>query len=661
MDKKGAASSAPMGSFSAPQNWGGGGTSGNHPMNTPKLRLTLLGIAAGILLALLVAPQTRWLVHLQALTVLHQYRAIGCESYSRSPAGDARAYDAVAARHPGDFDIQYARAAFSGNVSPEANLRALTQRFPNRPMLYANLLREESRKPLLSSAAASKLSGDAVPPTVMPGASPPEIAAYNWDASAGERTDPSNAYFPLMLAYGLFAAHRNANALAAIKRASDKPYWNEYLTENVQAKWRLHTVAFGDPGAIPQAAVWSSEMLPEYQRLRDVARIVVYQAVLKEQAGQREGGYELREDLRRCGDLMRVQSTTLLGSLVASNITRISMSRPGGAPTLGNEPWDATEKISQQRLDAYCAYVTKIGHPNAARRARDEEAARRSLQNFSTGQQMLKPIGSLQQLIYWWTAGVGLLLNIAWLLTLGLLAAGWTQVKFAPRPPIGWKTVLLHCLLAVGAWLVLALLYVCVGIAWLTFVYHDAVDWPPQIGIGSAFLLLTASVGYGLHRLPHARRIAVLRTALLLPMLVGAAYGLYCLVQWTAWPLAEIPQGLRTLLGLDGSTDSDTEQAPQTRMLWLCVAAVLLVPLLLIVTLGIVAGVKRASLPDTLTAGFRQLAVPIACVLVIAYGGVLLGTVRQERRVADFDQQMVTNSGRYFAAQAGQPWPGPAK
>jgi len=591
-------------------------------------------------------------VRLQALTVLHQYRPIGCESYSRSPAGDAHAYDTVAASHPSDFDIQYARATQSGGVPPLANLRTLTRRFPNRPTLYANILREASHRSFLSNADASKLSGDSTPTTVMSAASSQEIAAYNRDAAAGERVDPDNAYFPLMLAYGLFAAHRNADALAAVKRASDKPIWNEYLTENVDAKWRLHTGAFGDPGAMPQAAIWSSEMLPEYQRLRDVARITVYQAVLQEQAGQPGRGYELREALRRGGDLMRVQSTTLIGSLVGSNVTRISISRPGGAPALKNETWDATAAISQQRLDAYCAYVTKIGHPEAAQRARDEEAARRTVQGtMKDDPEMLRVLGPLQQLIVWWMAGVGLLLNIAWLLVLRIAAAGGSCLAAKP----GLLPSAAQLVRAFGLWLLLFLF----GMLAVGFLSFDASDprglvWSAGLGLVGTAGLATWYVIRGLCRLPPSQRRAVLKIAALLPVFGGVIYGVLCLTQWVAWPLAEIPQGLKLLLY---SGDSDTETL-QTQTLWFCAAAALAVPLLLTVTLGVAAGVKRMPLFSALTTGFQQFALPLICLLVVAYGGVLFGTVRQEQRVAAFNQQIVTNSGRYFAAQAGQDWPG---
>ena len=159
-----------------------------------------------------------------------------------------------------------------------------------------------------------------------------------------------------------------------------------------------------------------------------------------------------------------------------------------------------------------------------------------------------------------------------------------------------------------------------------------------------------------MRRLPRPRRPAVLKTALLLPVLAGTIYGLYRLVQWGAWPLAELPQGLQTLLGSGENSDSDTAQTLQ-----LCALASLAVPLLLALGLGVTALVRRIAVFSTLTAGFRRLAVPLACLLVVAYGGVLIGTERQERRVTDFNRHIVSEGGRYFAAQAGQPWPGPVR
>ena len=631
-------------------------------LQSRQARLTLLGLALGILLALLIAPQTRWLVRLQTLTVLHQYHPLGCSSYAASPAADTRAYDAAAARHPDNLAVQYAQATFNTNAQPLMNLRALTHRFPNSPMLYANILREESSRLHLSSRADFQLSGLPVPKDVALAAasSPQDVAAYDKEAAAGERIDPENAYFPFMRAYGLFAAHHNAEALAAVERASVKPVWNEYLTENVEAQWRLHTEAFGDPGALPHSSILSFEMLPEYTRLREAARITVYQAVLKEQAGHLEEGFVLREALRRCGDLMRVQSTTLIGSLVGIAISTISETRPGGIPAPKDSPGLSPEQKAQRRLEIYCAYVTKIGHPEAARRARDEEAARRSVQVFASLDQPFPDFtGPLVHLTFWWMAGLALLLNAVWVLVLGLLAAGQARLPLTPKPPIGWKAASVQFVLAVGLWLLLAIAFVFVSESWIVLVYHAAVDWREASGVAGVLGLVAWLVASAMRRLPLSRRKSVLKTALLLPMLVGIGYGLFWLVQWVSWPLAELPQGLRALIG--NMNNSDTEQRLQTQTLWICTAATLALPLLLAFVLSLAALVRRMPLSSALVSGFQRLAVPLTCLLVLVYGGLLVGTLRQERRVSEFNRQMVAEGGRYFAAQAGQSWPGPVQ
>jgi hypothetical protein len=640
-------------------------TEKNKAMNIRQIYLSLL--ALGVLLVLVLAPQTRWLVRLQTLTLLHQYRPLPCAYTTTSETNDMRLYHAAAARHPGDFQLQYADATLGARPQTILNLRALTQRFPNNPMLLANLLRYESSGIHSNRPDAFLLSGEPIPksfPVFMP-STPETLALYDRDAAAGERADPDNAYFPLMRASGLFAARRDAEALAAVKRASVKLVWREYLTETADAKWRLYAEAFGGPGALPQISIWSSELLPEYQRLREAARITVYQAVLKEQAGHLEEGYELREAVRRCGDTMRVQSTTFIGSRVGAAISAIAEARPGGSPPLNPETEEETEEpskqIAQQRLDAYCAYAAKIGHPGAAQRARDEENARRRIQGLIPNDSEFQIDSLIWSLVFWWMGSVTLLLNAAWLLIFGLLAAGRAKITLAAKPALGWKAALGQFLLAAGCWVFLALLFVCVSGIWLTVVFHAPIDWRVAFGVGGASGLAAWAVGRGISRLPHPRRIAVLKMAALLPVLVAAGYGLLCLVQWVAWPLAELPQGVQTLLAFGETSASDTEPAFQSSLLWICTAATLTVPLLLALTFTGAAILRRVSVPNAVTTGFRFLAVPVACLLVIAYAGVLLGTLRQERRLTAFNRQMISNSGRYFAARAGQAWPGPVK
>lgn len=633
-------------------------------MNTSKTRLTLLGIAFGILLALLLAPQTRWLVRLQTLALLHQYHPLGCASYSASPADDAQQVNATAGRQTNDFAFQYAVAAESADGQALLNLRALTQRFPNSPILWANLLRYESLKTLSKRSGGYTLMDKSTPSYVSQAlASSPEVlAAYDREAASGERTDPENAYFPFMRAYGLLAAHRDAEAVAAVQRASVKPRWNEYLTENVEAQWRLHTKAFGDPGAMPQSAIFSNELLPQYSRLRDATRIIIYLAVLKEQAGHLEDGFALREALRRCGDLMRVQSTTLIGSLVGVAISSIAERYPGGIMPPKRSRDEQSEQARQQRVDAYCAYVTQIGHPDAARLARAEEVAQRKVQGLANPDDSLPDLTDpILHLTFWWMTGLTLLLNTAWLLVLGLLAAGRARRSLAPKPPIGWKAVLVQWVLAFSLWVSLALLFVCVSGIWITVVYHAGIDWGMTFGMAAALILVVGLIMRVLHRMSLPQRKGVFKTAALLPVLLGIVYGLFWLMQWVAWPLAELPQGLRLLTGISRGTNDSDRDVLQTQTLWICAAMMLILPLLLALVLSVFALVRHTSVFSALAVGFKQFAVPIACLLMIVYGGVLLGTLHQERRVSAFNQQIVSEGGRYFAARAGQTWPGPVQ
>ena len=627
-----------------------------------RYRLTLLGLALGVLLALLIAPQTRWLVRLQILTLLHQYYPLPCAYSTTSQANDMRLYQAAAARHPGDFQLQYADATLGSRPQTILNLRALTHRFPNNSMLLANLLRYESDGIHSSRTDDFLLSGEPIPksfPYFIP-STPETLALYDRDAAAGERAEPDNAYFPLMRASGLFAARRDAEALAAVQRANVKPVWREYLTDDNEARWRLYTEAFGDPGAMPQASSAFTQILWEYSSLRGTARLVAYQAVLKEQAGHREEGLALREALFRCGDLMRVQSTPLIGSLVGIAIAAISEERPGD-PFVKDDAGLSPEQKAQKRLDAYCAYVIKIGHPEAARRAREEEAARRSIQAMEDPEQLSEDwTRPLVRATWWWSADLAILLNIGWLLALGL-AAGCLRKSVSEKSPIGWKSAATRLTFAVLLWL-LAFLFLLLVLSFFDVsVSADNLVWRVAFGLLGVLGLVLWLVARTMRRISPQHRKAAWLMAALLPILAGAVYALYSLTLWLAGPLAEIPADLHRLMDWLGSGDSDTDQVRLTQTLQLCALASLAAPLLLALVTSLAALVRRVSLFRALAAGFQRLALPSACLLVVVYGGLLVGTVQQERRLSTFTRQVVYGGGRYFAARAGQPWPGPVR
>jgi hypothetical protein len=61
-----------------------------------------------------------------------------------------------------------------------------------------------------------------------------------------------------------------------------------------------------------------------------------------------------------------------------------------------------------------------------------------------------------------------------------------------------------------------------------------------------------------------------------------------------------------------------------------------------------------------LVQGFRA-AMPLTCLLLLVWGGLLLGTVRQERVVNAQVWHTVHDEGPYLAAQMGKSWPGPVR
>ena len=265
--------------------------------------------------------------------------------------------------------------------------------------------------------------------------------------------------------------------------------------------------------------------------------------------------------------------------------------------------------------------------------------------------------------LLWWMAGIAVLLNISWLGVFGLLAAWRDRKPSAEKPKIDWKSVAVQITTALGLWLIAGLFALLVA-NFFNFTISDssALVWRVASGLFGVAALTIWLVTSALRRMPVARRKTALKMAVLLPLLAGLIYGLYCLIQWSAAPLAEIPTEMRQLVNLSGgSTDSAIEQAKLTQTLLLCILATLAVPLLLALIFTINALVRRAALANAFRSGFHHFALPAICFLLIAYGGILLGTVRQDNHLHEILKQTTTNGGRYYASLTGETWPGPVR
>jgi hypothetical protein len=86
--------------------------------------------------------------------------------------------------------------------------------------------------------------------------------------------------------------------------------------------------------------------------------------------------------------------------------------------------------------------------------------------------------------------------------------------------------------------------------------------------------------------------------------------------------------------------------------------AIMAVPILTLLILGIVSLCCRVPLSVGLTRGLRGCAVPIACVLLLGYAGLTIVTLRQEQVVDIGLQHIREHEGRYNAELQGKKWPG---
>lgn len=579
-----------------------------------RLQNVLSLLAALTLLALLIAPQTRWLVVMQvgsALHLCHPFTWVTDDQpwawyvpegkgYTALPEVDWHRHQAATVHDADSLPVQMAvTVRFSQKASGEARgLRLLLSRFPASPPLYAAILRADCVSTIkLHRSEPDILNGkklkDASYYTDV--STPSELAAYDQAAGAGERCDPDNAYFPLMRAIGLFADHRDIDARSAIQRASRKPRWAEYREAELEGRWHLRQEAFGDHSAINKAGIRASLLYPYWFSLRAAAGIAVYQAMRLEQTGQFKKGLAIREAVFCCGSLMRKQSKASFMSFSGVAIVRLSMQRPGGTVTSKVSDEQFQDKAAQARLVIYCAYLNRHGDLRGAQEARTEWAAGQmaghvmgqdvghcclgetSNQVFANG-----PYGvPMGRLIVRWMACFCLLSNILWLLLLGGLASAFTHA---------------NCL-------------------------RDGQTLAKQLKVKIGTALVIGLAVWGIAAYWQASPI---RDLLAVMVYFEAANYL---------TMAEAVWGIPAYVGF--------ASVPGFLLLFLTVRSLILrIPLL--------AGLIR---------GFQATALPLACLLFLLYGGLTLSILRQERIVSQDLEQMQQGEGRYYAALTGQVWP----
>lgn len=637
-------------------------------METPKrYRLWLVGLALGVLIALLIVPATQWLIRSQLVLSVPlrpsvvPFRQSGEQFTTAATAGEAQALHAAAARHPNDYAIQLAdvlmsspgvdRAASDAKVT---RLRTLTARFPNSPSLRASILRFASLHQIhIQEPDVATMQASRVPPEDRD--TPEQLAAFDQEAAEGERLDPENAYFPLMRAAGLLAAQRSTEALEAVHRAAEKPRWDDYAYEEPVGEWRLQEEAFGNRSGILRVGTVAAVLMPHYAKVRVVARVSLHAAIEAEKRGQIEEGLSLRHALMECGSLMITQSHNYIGSLVGGAIVSIGMEQPEGRkpPKFDQSlTWEQRQEIPAR---IYEGYLRRVGHADEIPLVRAQVTARKQVLavRFALDEQSCfgRP---LKQLISLWAVDLFALSNIFWILVFGGLAALLAQNR---RLRAG-QPLPRYAQWGVGFGLVAGVI-VIVGVL-LQNLIADA--------------LLTVGLVYPYVTLPRFCCIALtLALFILLIPNLSRSDRLRCLGVFTlttlslllcAWLYLWQTHGAAPLAQLCRDLISGGEEGSVHHVLtWMDCMPLFggTVVALTFLTVGTLSLIFRVPLSAGLVRGFSGLAVPVACVLFLGYAGLILVTLRHEAEIDYGLNRTLQHEGRYLAELSGKEWPGPAR
>ena len=562
------------------------------------VRLGLPVLAFAVLVLLMVAPATGWLVRSQFAMGLPLARSLAWvrhaggdnEEDAGALAAEREAVEAAAGRRPDDFAVQLAAALMlrEPDVSRVESVRALEGRFDGDPSFHAAVLRLSLLGPVrIQRTERFLLTGQPVPPGPRPPPDPGALAAFDRAAARGERADPDNAFFPFLRAVGFFAARRDADALAALRRAAARPGWREYISDEATGGARLMAEAFGDRSAVTAAQVGGRLLLPHYAGLREATRIATYKAVLAERAGRPHEGAAIRRDLARLGSKMRIRSSLYIGSLVGAAITDIATAGPGrvggkpGPVDLGDD-----EESTRRMQRAYLVHLHRIGRAEEAAWVEAEHRAVERMRFVGKRGMHRAPFGGgpERRLALWWAAGLTTLAGAAWVLLLGAGSALVGRLRLRTGTTRDDALYVL-CMFALAAALV-------TPAAALLFLEVRSVN---------DFLLAAQASGDP-----------------------GGANG----------------EGQRSAPGL----------------LLAAAAGAFAGPVLAFAAARV--GVRgRSAAVAGIFDGLRGAALLVASLLIFLYGAVALETSRQEHRLSTDLQRVWQHEGRYLADVAGEPWP----
>ena len=261
---------------------------------------------------------------------------------------------------------------------------------------------------------------------------PDAIARMRADCVRGEKLDPENAFWPLMMTSVHLAAHEDAQALASLARAANKPVWREYVQDEVAMHREYAEFRYGEQGYLGELVRQTSILFPHYAQLRGLSRALVGQAILLEQAGRTQDALKIRIALRKVSYRISVESTSDIGSLVGIAMHSIATSRVNGIPPIkAKSGKDGTTEESRKaatlgnmhRYRDHVRLVGQAGEATAAMRDFDKLTDYRTQLMLGTDSDWEKLFGNIQQSLVGAGGVLAASMNIVWLMLLGILAS----------------------------------------------------------------------------------------------------------------------------------------------------------------------------------------------------------------------------------------------
>ena len=403
-----------------------------------RVRLFVLLCISPLILLFLI-PQTGWIIRRQI--PIQWYLPLPTADWLRSagipnlfPPGPQKAREVLqyeAARHPRDFRRHLTAALDSRGGCKDRFSAVATQLlplFPREPAVYGELLRYSAGDQVRLYRSeentylglTDKLNGDTPDPAL--------LRRFEQWASAGEKLDPDNAFFPYMQALALFDMQRDPEALSAICRAGAAHRWDDYVSFETQSINSARDAYLDHEMALERASREAAVLLPQYAAVRSVARQVCALAIQLEKSGKKADALRLRHALIRCGGLMRSAPTCLVTNLVGIVVSSVGCSLPEGKTHQYSPQW-SNRQNNEARLHQYQDYCARIGHPEEGAYAADElqkgwaiqDALRGSGEGDWSEESDTFPIRDMAVLAGLWILGVALLGNALYVVGLFLL------------------------------------------------------------------------------------------------------------------------------------------------------------------------------------------------------------------------------------------------